>query len=440
LPLQAYFALVVGLFVVTAVAAALYVHVQAGRDARRDARSDAAFAARTASKQLGDFIALVQATAKQLAANPQITQAFSNPKACSLSFAGLAGPDNSRLDVIRPDGGVACSSRAAAEGGSHADYASASWLSRAQKSPALIAPVLDTATGAQAAIGSAPIPGNKGIVAGFVDLTSVGPELAALYSGGHPVEFLVTSSDGSTVIARSIDPKRWVGSSLAGTAFARAGDAVDRRDLEGRSRLYGRATVPATGWRFYVGEDKTAALSAGRRLERRQLEIILAGLVAVLLAALVAYRRVATPIRELSAAVRSSGAQTPRLPVPARGPAEVAALAGDLNALISSVNHELLERQRAESVRRRHRRHGARRDDHRLERRCRANVRLHLRRGRWAIDLVPAPRRKKARVGADPRTRADGGVDRARRDDTRAQGQQRDRRLPDDLADQGRER
>ena len=42
--------------------------------------------------------------------------------------------------------------------------------------------------------------------------------------------------------------------------------------------------VPGTNWTFYVGVDKTDAVAAGKRLEHRQLGIILGGLLTILLA------------------------------------------------------------------------------------------------------------------------------------------------------------
>jgi two-component system cell cycle sensor histidine kinase/response regulator CckA len=80
------------------------------------------------------------------------------------------------------------------------------------------------------------------------------------------------------------------------------------------------------------------------------LTIIAIGLVAVLLASLLVYRGIARPIEQLGAAVRSAGRHTPPVPVSASGPAEVTALAADINALISTVGRELTERNRAEEA------------------------------------------------------------------------------------------
>ena len=350
LPLLAYFLLLAALFVAAAAAGAIHVHTQMARDSRHAAEQDAAFAAKTAGKQLGASIALLHTSVASLAANPQIGSAIDHPAGCTLNYGGIVGgpADRSHLDLLRTDGTVVCSSRRSA-GARTTAYVGMDWVRRAAAAPILLAPVLDGATGARVAIEAVPVPGH-GIVVGMADLTAVGPGMASLYGGGRPAEFLLTTGNRRTVLARSIDSAKWVGASLKGTAFAGDVRSVDRRDLDGTPRLYEEAAVPGLPWRLFVGEDKASALAAGQRLERRQLEIILVGLTALLLAALLAYRRVARPIARLGAAVRASGKQTPRALVPLVGPTEVTGLANDINGLISSVDRELLERLRSEAA------------------------------------------------------------------------------------------
>src|SRR5205807_8538680 len=120
--------------------------------------------------------------------------------------------------------------------------------------------------------------------------------------------------------------KRWIGASLADSPFLRFEGNGQHPDVEGRSRIYAETTVPGAGWRFYAGEDSSAALADQHHLERRQLEIILAGLALALLATLFIYRRVALPIRHLGRAVRSGAASSPPNAVPVGGPHEIAAL------------------------------------------------------------------------------------------------------------------
>ncbi len=344
-PLRAYFALLTLIFCVVAASAAAYVWRQSDRDARAAARSDAAFAARTAAGQLGstltDIRLAVTGLGPALRGTP-IPKTLST--ACTLTFGTGRGIEQGHIDVLRPDGVVVCSSRARPGMTSLPGYARASWLARARRAPLLRAPIVDPATGRRAALVTAPVDG-RAIAAAFLDLDSIGGALVSLFGGGRPVEFLVTSADGRTVIARSIDPARWVGHRLAPGALA-SGD--ERRDLDGTDRLYQEATVPGTGWRFYAGVDLAAARSAGDRLRNRQLAIVVGGLIVVLIASLVIYRRVALPISRLRRAVTATDPYAAPQPILAAGPAEVIGLAADINGLVSSVNHELQERVRAE--------------------------------------------------------------------------------------------
>jgi two-component system cell cycle sensor histidine kinase/response regulator CckA len=349
--LRAYFLLLLVLVAGAASAAVIDVKNQAEQNGRDTAETDARFAARTAAKQLGDSVGLLRATVENLANNPRITQTFRTPKGCSLSYSGIGGPDRGHLDILRPDGSVACSSSARPGARPPAGYVGAKWLRRALTSPVFIAPTTDTATGAKVAIAAAPIPGRKGIVVGFADLTAAGPRLASLYDSRHSAEFLVTTGNGRTVVARSINPSRWIGAPLAGTAFARSAGKMERSDLNGTSRLYEAAPVPGVGWQFFVGEDKAAALSAANRLANRQLEIIITGLIAFLLVGGLVYRNLAAPIRRLSRMMGSTSANMlpTVLQASASGPAELISLTNAIGGMVSSIDRELSGRQRAEA-------------------------------------------------------------------------------------------
>jgi PAS domain S-box-containing protein len=346
--LRAYFALLVALFIAVAASAAVYVSIQADRDARAGARSDAAFAAHTSATQLGSLVTDVRAAVSSLVLSlrhqPLPTALAPN---CSLTFGTGSGVEQGHIDVLLPDGLVVCSSRARPGVTSLPGYQRAGWLARARTNRLFLAPALDAATGRRVLIVTAPIPG-RGIVAAFLDLDTIGPALAKLFGGGNPVEFLVTTRNGERVIARSLHPERWVGRSLAGSAFAASAGSLERRDLDGTRRLYQDAGVPGTDWRFSAGIEKAAALSAGNRLRDRQLAIIVGGLAVVLLAAFVVYRRVALPITRLRAAVSATSPYDDPEPIRVVGPAEVTGLAEDVNGLVESVNRELHERVSAE--------------------------------------------------------------------------------------------
>ena len=343
--LTSYFALLVAVMAVAAAAALVYVFVQTDRDSRAAALKDATFSAQAAVRDLGTGVATLRATVASLAATPNIDQAALQPS-CTLSFGLSGGLSRGHVDILKPDGSVACSSRPRAGKAPPKGYAGSGWLKRV-RGPVLLGPVLDTATGDQSVVFATRTPAH-GFVAALVALGPVGADLVRVYGGGHPVEFLVATPGGG-ILTRSIAATRWIGKPLAGTPFA-GSHGSERRDVDGKKRFYARAVVPGAGWTLYAGEDKSAVLATGHRLRRRQLIIILAGLALVLVATLAVYRRVAVPMRRLGEQVRATSAKTPPEPVPVSGPAEVAALGEDVNGLIASVGRELLQRQRAEET------------------------------------------------------------------------------------------
>jgi two-component system, cell cycle sensor histidine kinase and response regulator CckA len=347
-PIHAYFIALVLLFVVVAGAGALYVKAQSSRDARRSAQADARFAARKAAKQLDSYFAAIHGSVAGLVANPLIGNSLVHPKGCTLSFSGIGGPDSGHLDIIRADGSVACSSRPHTPGAQLSGYTGAPWLGRAVDHPVLLAPIVDRATGLPMAISAMPIPGGKGFVAAFVDLAAAGPSLASLFDGGRPVEFLVTSGDGKTIISRSIHPKRSVGESLQATKFPISADGGRLNDVDGTSRFYAVAPVATLGWRFYAGEDAAVALKDGANLAKREMAIIGVGLLVLLIISWFVYRSLVRPLRRLRAALSSGTDEVRATHVPTTGPLEIADLAGEINGLISAVDRELVERQRAE--------------------------------------------------------------------------------------------
>jgi PAS domain S-box-containing protein len=339
----------VSLFVIAAGVAAVFVAVQADRDARDQAVRDASFAATASAKQLGAFVGTLKATTAQLAANPQIAQVLSTPKGCSLTFAGIGGPDRGHIDIIRADGTVVCSSRKLPSSSAVTLYARSDWFQRALEGTLFVPVATDKATGAATVISAMPIAGGKGVVAGFGDLAAVGPTLASSFGGGRPAEFLVTSANGATALARSIEPRRSVGKSLAGTSFAQVDNTVDRHDLDGVARLYASAPVSGTGWRIYVGEAKAETLASEAQLKRRQIAIVLGGLLLSLLVAWLVYRSVVAPIRRLSRTLRAGRGRAQSVQVPTGGPTEITELAEEINSLVSSIDRELADRLASEA-------------------------------------------------------------------------------------------
>jgi PAS domain S-box-containing protein len=328
--------------VAVAAVAGVAVRILGQQDARQEATVDASFAAHAASAEIAGNLLLLQETTATLAANAQIPLILGSPdRPCTLVFAGGSPFSAGHLDIIKSDGSVKCSSRAIAAG---AVYSLASWLPAAINSPVTAAPFLDPATGEISAVVAAPVAGGGGVVAAIVELAPVGPKLAAILGGARQLEFLVTTNHDTTVLARSLQPSRWVGKSLAGTAFAASAGTGERPDVEGRTRLYDRSAVGSTPWFVYAGADEAAALAAGDLSSNRELAIILGGAGMMLVVIFVVYRRIVDPIRQLSLVIRGSTLGGAVDAIGMMGASEVTGLAEDFTKLMATVKSELVER------------------------------------------------------------------------------------------------
>ena len=350
IPLRAYVAGLVVLFMAVAAVNVVYQRQASLHASRQSALAGAGYAARTGASQVADALGAVRVQVAALAAQPAIGQAFGPAAAggCTLAFGGSGEFSTGHIDIVRADGTVTCSSL---RPGGRPGYQDARWLAAALKNPVLTGPIEDARTGQQAVVVAAPVPG-KGAVAAFLDLAPLGLELATQFGGANHREFVVTATTtaGAVVLSRSIHPRAWAGKPVTGTPFAGAAGQADHRDLDGALRLYAQAVVPGTGWQVFAGASAAATFAAASALSDRQILITLAGLAMLFVAALVLYRRIARPIAVLAAGVRAATEHLPAGPVPAAGPAEVAALAGDINQLIAASGRELEARSRLAAI------------------------------------------------------------------------------------------
>jgi PAS domain S-box-containing protein len=330
--LRTYFAGLIAVFAAAALAGVFYARHQSEQNARSQALQEAGFAARSASKVLGEGVTILQGALGGLAADPRLPALLAHPSQCELSWGQVGAFPSGHLDILRPDGTVVCTSLRSASR-QRMSYAGQPWLTAARSAPQTLAPGRDPITHRPAAILTAPFRG--GIAVAVVDLNPVGRSLATQLAGPKDLRYVVTTADGRFVLARSTQSDRFVGSSIARTAFFRQEGSTQHPDLGGTTRLFAQATVPGLGWRVYAGLDRSVALASAGSLFDRELLLILAALVVVLAASAVVQRRIARPIHQLRDSVRSGGVDSRA--VVAGAPTEVVDLAGSFDDLLSSL-------------------------------------------------------------------------------------------------------
>jgi hypothetical protein len=111
-PLRAYVAGLVVLFMAVAAVNVAYQRQASLRDARQSALAGAGYAARTAASQAAAALGAVRVQVAALAAQPTIRQAFGPAAAtgCTLAFGGSGEFSTGHIDIVRADGTVTCSS------------------------------------------------------------------------------------------------------------------------------------------------------------------------------------------------------------------------------------------------------------------------------------------------------------------------------------------
>jgi diguanylate cyclase (GGDEF)-like protein/PAS domain S-box-containing protein len=187
-----------------------------------------------------------------------------------------------------------------------------------------------------------------------VGVVSASTQLKALQAllnpeGTLPAGSVITVMDERGIIlARSIDPERWIGQSVAtqpaimDAIVQREGARESPGNLDGVARLGGFTTARSVPWFVYVGVPTDVALAP---LRRQLLENLLIGSTALTLGFIVAAligEGIARPLRQLAddAAVLARGELGHRSSVSSG--AETGALAGSLNSMAQALHNRAL--------------------------------------------------------------------------------------------------
>jgi signal transduction histidine kinase len=298
--------------------------------AAQTASSTATLAADALQKAVTDSVGALAVEA----ATPGYAEIYRHPESCSLTSTTdqFLGSD---LQILRPDGTVACTSLRTQGGFPGAGYGNEPWFGRIASATKTFTegPLTDPVTHQRALLMIAPIPqGGSLILSAKLDPTGRG--LDERFGGQIPKpSFLVTTADGSTLITHS-------GSvtvpTLAGTPFttpiAHAGEV--RRDLDGVERLYAEATVPGLGWRVFTGVSTADAFADARKSLRDRIALGLAMILIVLAAGATLHRRFVRPIRTLANATQRASEGDLDVRITPSGPEEIAHLAQGFNFML----------------------------------------------------------------------------------------------------------
>ncbi|MGH9003144.1 MAG: hypothetical protein ACRDYV_08450, partial [Acidimicrobiia bacterium] len=333
--------LVVAVAAVTLTAGG-YLTLQGYDDARDRAsgqiRETVDLAARAVRQDLEETVTQARTLAPSLGPPISAAAAAGVPlsQACELAFSPQGVFTEGDQHILDPAGAVVCTSRRAALG---TDYGGETWFAdSAAGDPVLASVTRDPATGDRAVVVAMAVAGPDGRHVGtylsVLEVAPVASTLGEIYGGTVDNAFLVVDGGGRTLSPSS-------SADAAGRPAPPVEEGETARDAGGIERIYSSSRVQATGWRVLGGVRRSAALAPAQAELRRRTIITATSLVALLLLALAVHRRLLRPVTVLSEAVTRARHER-GVQAPVTGPAELAALAADLNALLG-------DRDRAEA-------------------------------------------------------------------------------------------
>ena len=307
-------AIVVSVIVVF-VAVGGYAAVVTLRETRTDARRDASYLAAMAADGVTANLALGTTQVVTIASNPSIPALLADPADCQLSFSLDLFP-GSHLDLVRPDGAVACTSH---EGVAPAATHTGRWVAAAATSDGIVQsrPFTDRLTGQRAIAVSIAVPAPSGEPTGSVALViptdSIAAKLTQGFGGPRQFRFSVVDTVDRSVLSRS-------------SGFPNHAFSASHR-------------VASLTWEVHAAIDVNEAMQPARSQLAHGAAAGLAALVVLVVALALLYRRIARPLRELCGVVAAAGPHAARGFESIRGPREILELTEQFRETVSTRDH-----------------------------------------------------------------------------------------------------
>jgi diguanylate cyclase (GGDEF)-like protein len=333
---RTYLLSVVAVAVIAVLAALGYGFFWSAHQARDRAQSGMELQSRRAATGLSTAVVTGRKTVDALAAQTGLEVLFSNKKAasaCQLSADG-SGPFSSvRVDMVAPDGTVACTSARSPRVTAPGVHAGSAWLRAALRGGATRIDWRgrDAAARTNAVTIAAPLTDGRrtvGAVVLFLHVPMIASTLAQTVAGAQHESFTVVDRQTGAIVAASEAP------APDAPQFPVARRSGDWTGVDGANRLFGSSDVRGAPWRVYAGERRSTVLADVRGTFERQALIGLLVLLVLLAAVLLLNRRVVGPLRELTAAVARARREPERTRVQEAGPAELRTLARAFNAML----------------------------------------------------------------------------------------------------------
>ncbi|MGW6131205.1 putative bifunctional diguanylate cyclase/phosphodiesterase [Cellulomonas sp. NPDC055163] len=307
---------------------------RAREHATADLRADAELAAWTVTQS----VVSARAQVESLVAAPGLATLLDDGPGCVLPPAGATILTEVRVSLVTGAGDVACTSRPEQTLAAPGLHAGSEWLTRTlgTSSTQVLWGAQDPATGRPSIVVARAFAsddaGGRAAAVLFLDVGTVAGDLGSILGlGTDSVIGIVDIGTGRVVSASGRDPAALVGAVVDPTRRSGETDAPD-----GVARLFASADVQPAGWRVYRGVDAASVVADARQTLSTFAVLGSLALLAIVVLGWLAQRRVARPLRALTAAV--TGARTTGSAAAAQvevaGPAELRQLAREFTTLL----------------------------------------------------------------------------------------------------------
>ena len=354
LPAQLAVALVVSVALFGAAAALLTA--RAYREDRAAAGRQLATLAKVSATRLDNQVAQSEQVIGGIAAQDAIRGL--DRDRCGLVLGGFRGLGPGYLVLIGRDGAVLCSSQAPGEVPPGA-YAGAGWVADARRSGNAVhaEPVSDPVTGRPSMVIATPVPGAPAdgppgagrppaVLAAVLELDSMAPDLVGPLEADRGTVVAAVDAAGTTVLFRY--PGHYAGRAVA--ANDRGSSLFQAKGLDGVERVFRAVTAPQLGWRVLAGTPVSVAFAPARRTVSQSVTLTAVVFCMLALLALLLTRRLVRPTQALTTAIVAARAGDDAAPAPEEGPAELARMAAEFNALQAARVAEEAARRASETA------------------------------------------------------------------------------------------
>ena len=337
---RTYLVLIIVIGFLAVAAGSGYSYAWSAGRARSAALTQMTLEADRAAGFVATSVADARKTIAGLVVEPGLAAVFVRPVDCNLSAPGYGVFPQVRIDLVGIDGTVACTSgKSPATKTAHV-HARDPWLHTVLQSPSAVViwQTTDGVTGLSSiAIGERITEAGvvKGAAVVFATLPVVAPAMVGALGGPEHPSFTIVNGTTGTLISASESPKLRAPEVTRPARFPQTKTSGAWTGLDRTARYYASSTVAGGPWRIYAGIPRVTVLSAARGTLIRQGLAGAAALLLLVLAAWLLNRRVARPLRRLTAAVVQAGQNAEGgVQVREDGTTEITALAHEFNKML----------------------------------------------------------------------------------------------------------